>query len=191
MTRETNRMPGDLAPADLSQRVRTLHIARIDEMPRIDLYLDQVLSLVSEELSFMALPGEMLLTGSMVNNYVKQKLVPAPARRRYTRRHVATLIFVCAFKRVFSISEVKDLYEACVECGVNVASTYDELVGALEQALAARFGLTEGADAMAAPNVALLDLAGNEASPELSHLMSAGIEAVADKVLVEQSLRVR
>ena len=110
MTRETNRMPGDLAPADLSQRVRTLHIARIDEMPRIDLYLDQVLSLVSEELSFMALPGEMLLTGSMVNNYVKQKLVPAPARRRYTRRHVATLIFVCAFKRVFSISEVKDLY---------------------------------------------------------------------------------
>lgn len=113
----------------LARRMREAHIMRIDEMPRIELYLDQVLALVSQSLSFMALPGEELITGSMVNNYVKQRVVPAPRRRRYTRRHVATLTFVCAFKRVFSINEIKALYEACIDEGVNVASAYDELAG--------------------------------------------------------------
>ena len=57
----------------LARRMREAHIMRIDEMPRIELYLDQVLALVSQSLSFMALPGEELITGSMVNNYVKQR----------------------------------------------------------------------------------------------------------------------
>ena len=101
----------------LARRMREAHIMRIDEMPRIELYLDQVLALVSQSLSFMALPGEELITGSMVNNYVKQRVVPAPRRRRYTRRHVATLTFVCAFKRVFSINEIKEASVVCVTRG--------------------------------------------------------------------------
>ena len=190
---ESDRTPeaGRAADAgqELAERMGSIHIARIDEMPRIELYLDQVLSIVCNELSFMALPGEELLTGSMVNNYVKKRVVPPPVRRRYTRRHVATLIFVCAFKRVFSISEVHDAYEACVREGVDVASTYDELVGALERTLATRFG-GEGPDCMAAPQVALRDASGAEVAPGLALVMSAGVEAVADKVYVEQMIRV-
>ena len=190
------QMVDGVAALELCRRMQQVHISRIGEMPRIELYLDQVLSLVTRDLSFMALPGEELLTGSMVNNYVKQRVVPAPVRRRYTRRHVGGLIFVCVFKRVFSISEIKCLYEACVERGVNVASTYDVLVGALEGALAARFAVGEdgalGAGSLAAipttPCVALTDADGAEVAPDLSRLMSAGVEAVADKVFVEQSL---
>lgn len=180
----------DISPKDqqaLRERMTSIHISRINEMPRIDLYLDQVLSLVSDELSWMALPGEELLTGSMVNNYVKQKLVPAPLHRRYTRRHVATLIFVCTFKRFFSIADVKRLYEVCLAREINVASTYDELVSALERTMAARFG-TQG-NTMASPTIKLLDTDGAEVAPDLVHLMNAGIEAIADKVLVEQSLK--
>lgn len=179
-----------ISPKDqqaLRERMTSIHISRINEMPRIELYLDQVLSLVSDELSWMALPGEELLTGSMVNNYVKQKLVPAPLHRRYTRRHVATLIFVCTFKRFFSIADVKRLYEVCLAQEINVASTYDELVSALERTMAARFG-TQG-NTMASPTIKLLDTDGAEVAPDLVHLMNAGIEAIADKVLVEQSLK--
>lgn len=169
----------------LARRMREAHIMRIDEMPRIELYLDQVLTLVSQSLSFMALPGEELITGSMVNNYVKQRVVPAPRRRRYTRRHVATLTFVCAFKRVFSINEIKALYEACIDEGVNVASAYDELAGALEQAVAQRF---EDEGALATPRVTLVGASGAEVAPGISRVMAAGVEAVADKVFVERSL---
>ena len=172
---------------ELARRMAEVHFSRIDEMPRIELYLDQVLSIVSDELAFMALPGEELITGSMVNNYVKQRLVPAPAHRRYTRRHVATLLFVCAFKRVFSISEIKCLYEACVERGIDVAGTYDALVAALERALAAQFSGVVGKR----PAVTLRDAAGNAVAPDLDRIMSAGVEAVADKVFVEQMLALR
>lgn len=170
---------------ELARRMSCAHIARIDEMPRIELYLDQVLALVSQSLSFMALPGEELLTGSMVNNYVKQRVVPAPIRRRYTRRHVATLIFVCTFKRVFSISQIRDLYQACVDRGVNVAATYDTLVGSLEDALAQRFS---GAERLSTPIVELTDAEGATVAPDLARVMEAGVEAVADKVYVEQTL---
>lgn len=206
------------AARELAQRMTTVHISRIDEMPRIELYLDQVLSLVSDELAFMALPGEDLITGSMVNNYVKQRLVPAPVHRRYTRRHVATLLFVCAFKRVFSISEVKALYEACVERSIDVASTFDDLVAAVERALAARFAeltgesagapeqdvasgaplasvattpLAPAATALASAGVTLRDADGNAVAPDLDRIMSAGVGAVADKVFVEQMLALR
>nr|WP_073293619.1 DUF1836 domain-containing protein [Parolsenella massiliensis] len=169
----------------LARRMREAHIMRIDELPRIELYLDQVLTLVSQSLSFMASPGEDIITGSMVNNYVKQHVVPAPQRRRYTRRHVATLTYVCAFKCVFSINEIKALYEACVDAGVNVSLAYDELAASLERALASRFG---GAEPVAAPSVRLLGASGVEVAPELSRIMGAAVEAVADKVFVEQSL---
>ncbi|WP_307738593.1 DUF1836 domain-containing protein [uncultured Parolsenella sp.] len=184
----------DEAVRELARRMTRIHISRIDEMPRIELYLDQVLSLVSGELAFMALPGEDLITGSMVNNYVKQRIVPAPVHRRYTRRHVATLLFVCAFKRVFSISEIKALYEACVGRGVNVATTYDDLVHAVELAMAARFAELAGENgeaAVAAPAVTLRDADGNAPAPDLDRIMSAGVGAVADKVFVEQMLALR
>ena len=174
---------------DLRERMTRVHIARVEEMPRIELYLDQVLSFVSENLSFMALPGEELITSSMVNNYVKQRVIPAPQRRRYTRRHVASFIFVCTLKRVLSISEVKTLYDACVDRGVNVASTYDVLVATLEETLARRFAVDEDERAIpATPHVPLTDVNGVEVAPDLSRLMSAAVEAVADKVYVEQTL---
>lgn len=173
----------------LARRMREAHIMRLDEMPRIELYLDQVLALVSGSLSFMAAPGEELITGSMVNNYVKQRVVPAPQRRRYTRRHVAMLTYVCAFKRVFSISEIKGLYEACVDNGVNVALAYDELAGALERAVVCRFGDEAASGGSACdPSVVLVGASGREVAPGIARIMAAGVEAVADKVFVEQSL---
>ena len=81
----------------------------------------------------MQLPGETLLTGSMVNNYVKQGVIPAPHKKRYTRRHLASLLFVCAFKRVFfSIAQVKQLMERIYASGVDLAWLYDEACALLE-----------------------------------------------------------
>ena len=166
--------------------IREFKLPRWEELPSIDLYLEQVLSLLEDWLKdWLSFDEKKIMTKTMVNNYVKQRVVPAPRRRRYTRRHVATLTFVCAFKRVFSINEIKALYEACIDEGVNVASAYDELAGALEQAVAQRF---EGEGALATPRVTLVGASGAEVAPGISRVMAAGVEAVADKVFVERSL---
>lgn len=191
---------------ELAERMRSVHLSRIREMPRIELYLDQLLTLVSQELEFMEVPGETLVTGSMVNNYVKQGVIPAPHKKRYTRRHVAALLFVCALKRVFSIAQVTTLAAMIWTSELDLESLYDRSCEALERALAARFsyaagegeaargGDAQGGDAekdlapAAVPVLELLDRSGDPAAPELARVLQAAIDALAAKVAVEQTL---
>ena len=171
----------------LAERMRSVHIARIREMPRIELYLDQLLTLVSQELEFMQVPGETLVTGSMVNNYVKQGVIPAPRKKRYTRRHVASLLFVCALKRVFSIAQVSQLAALIWSSDLDLEALYDGSCAALEAALARRVS-PEGEDARREPALVLLDADGSPAEAGLAWLLQAAMDALADKVAVEQVL---
>lgn len=184
---------------ELAERMSTVHISRIREMPRIELYLDQLITLVSQELEFMQVPGETPVTGSMVNNYVKQGVIPAPRRKRYTRRHVASLLFVCALKRVFSIAQVSQLAGQIWDSGLDLEALYDDSCAALERALAVRFspdapgegdgaaGEKNGAAGDARP-LTLVDASGEPAAPELARLIQAAMDALAAKVAVEQAL---
>ena len=162
----------------LSERMAHVHISRISELPRIELYLDQVLAIVAGELAPVMLPGEVAITGSMVNNYVKQKVVPAPRRKRYTRRHVASLLFVTAMKRVYSIGQIASMMGMIDRSDVDVSALYDEVVALLEQSLAQRF--CDGAPA-AEPRL-------TEAPAELAHVLEAAVASLAAKVYVEQTL---
>ncbi|WP_273397876.1 DUF1836 domain-containing protein [Thermophilibacter mediterraneus] len=170
---------------ELAERLGSVHVSRIHEMPRIELYLDQLLTLVAQELEFMRLPDETLVTGSMVNNYVKQGVIPAPHRKRYTRRHVASLLFVCALKRVFSIAQVRQLAALIWTSELDLEALYDRSCEALERSLAARFS----PGAPAEPTVLeLVDTSGRAADPELAWLLQAAIDALAARVVVEQTL---
>lgn len=171
----------------LGERMRSVHISRIREMPRIELYLDQLLTLVSQELEFMQVPGETLVTGSMVNNYVKQGVIPAPRKKRYTRRHVASLLFVCALKRVFSISQVSQLAALIWSSELDLEALYDSSCAALEAALARRFS-PGGEQTCQEGALVLLDKDGRPAETGLAWLLQAAMDALADKVAVEQVL---
>ena len=78
-----------------------------DRLPDIDLYMDQVLLLVDR--SLRGFPGyeERGLTASMVNNYVKQGVLPAPVKKRYGRAHLAFLLIICVLKPALPISAIK------------------------------------------------------------------------------------
>lgn len=174
----------------LAERMRGVHVTRVEEMPRIELYLDQVLTLVSQGLDFMRVPGEPLITGSMVNNYVKQGVVPPPRRKRYTRRHVAALLFVCALKRVFSIAQVTSIADRIYSSPADLSQLYDRCCDALERALAAHFpeAAPDGPGAPARVSIELVDEGGGPCAPELARMLSATVEALAAKVAVEQTL---
>ena len=82
-----------------------------DELPQIELYMDQVIVLLNEYLSYFVYEGndEKLITAAMVNNYVKMKLVPAPVRKKYGRVHLAYLIMICTLKQTLSMAVVKKM----------------------------------------------------------------------------------
>ena len=76
-----------------------------DQLPDIELYMDQVIALMTRFL------GAEALTASMVNNYVKTGLIPAPVKKRYTREHLAYLTIVCSLKAVMPLSSIRVLLE--------------------------------------------------------------------------------
>ena len=62
-----------------------LHIPRYEELPAISLYLDQVISILNQTLTPFFEEGEdKIITGAMVNNYVKHKVIEPPRKKRYT-----------------------------------------------------------------------------------------------------------
>lgn len=86
--------------------------ARWDEMPDLELYMDQVITYLKRQLSpFQDSPEENLITPSIINNYVKAGFVPRPERKKYARTHLASLTMACTLKRVLPIESVKKLIE--------------------------------------------------------------------------------
>ncbi|MGX7264083.1 DUF1836 domain-containing protein [Enterococcus crotali] len=85
-----------------------VHLPRWHELPELELYMDQVITLVERYLSPVILKEKhTLLTSSMVNNYVKLGLIPAPKKKRYNQKHLAFLIAITLLKQVLTIPEIK------------------------------------------------------------------------------------
>ena len=94
-----------------------IHVARLEELPSwehipdIDLYMEQVLSLVTRYLGQNAAESGKGITSSMVNNYVKTGLVPAPVKKRYGRDQLALLLIVCSLKSVLPLASIRTMFE--------------------------------------------------------------------------------
>lgn len=60
----------------------SFHLPRWEELPELDLYMDQVITLVDHYLSpVIHSDKHTLLTASMVNNYVKNGMIPPPKKK--------------------------------------------------------------------------------------------------------------
>lgn len=86
------------------------HFPKWDDFPDIPLYMDQVIELMERYLS-VGIPEDeehkhKILTSSMVNNYVKMEIMPAPVKKKYTREHLAYLVIICLMKQSLSISAI-------------------------------------------------------------------------------------
>ena len=86
--------------------LKTLKLPNYNELPTIPLYLDQVLEYVNVTLKPIFGEDSVFITSAMINNYVKQKLMPAPVKKRYDRDHLAYIITITVLKQVVSIPNV-------------------------------------------------------------------------------------
>ena len=81
-----------------------------DSLPNIDLYMDQVTTFMEEQLaSTKRHPEDKILTKTMINNYAKNRLLPSPEKKRYSKEHMLMLIFIYYFKNILSINDIQIL----------------------------------------------------------------------------------
>lgn len=125
--------------SDLVRNILALHLPRYGELPTVELYMDQVISVIDGALRPL-FPGTdvHILTPTMVNNYVKQKIVTPPVKKRYTRTHVTYFIVVALLKQVFSLSEIGALIRRQIQYA-SVDAAYDRFCSELEETLHGAF----------------------------------------------------
>ena len=76
-----------------------------DSLPQLDLYMDQVILLLTRYLAPMEREGdEKFITASIINNYVRMRVIPPPVKKKYSRMHIACLVMICTLKQSLSIS---------------------------------------------------------------------------------------
>ncbi|MGL5979040.1 MAG: DUF1836 domain-containing protein [Erysipelotrichaceae bacterium] len=90
------------------ERVANHRFVRWEELPDLELYMDQVLIFVEKQLGAFSIDGEKILTSSMINNYVKAGLIPKPHKKKYSKTHLAYIIAITVLKQVIPIIQVRD-----------------------------------------------------------------------------------
>ena len=96
---------------------------RVGEIPSIDLYLDQITCLMSEQLS-RGSPRfrDRILTKTMVNNYSKDGLLSPLNGKKYSKEQFLQMLLVYAMKNTLSIGEIKQVLQS-----VYALEEYDKL----------------------------------------------------------------
>lgn len=82
-----------------------------DELPSIDLYMDQVVEVVNNYTKALGIfmNDGYVITKSMINNYVKLKMMPAPEKKKYSRQHISYILIICILKQALNISTIQKL----------------------------------------------------------------------------------
>lgn len=95
--------------AELKKRLEQERPAAWDMLPDISLYMDQLIAYMPRQL--IRFEESEKLTSAMVNNYIKDGLLPRADGKRYEQTHLAYLTAICALKQVLSVKEIKNLIQ--------------------------------------------------------------------------------
>ena len=90
-----------------------------EQIPDLGLYMDQVITFITrlyEPLYSETTKG--YLSAPMINNYVKNKLIPRPTGKKYSRLQIAMLIMIVALKRVCTMEDIRAMLQVNDEEGV-------------------------------------------------------------------------
>lgn len=82
-------------------------------LPDIGLYMDQVQTYIDRQLTlYRRDDNDRLLTPAMINNYIKDSLIPRAEVKKYNPTHLALLIMIGTLKQVLSIPNLSHLLSA-------------------------------------------------------------------------------
>lgn len=101
---------------NIMNKLKQLDYIDPDDIPNIDLYMDQVTTFMDEHLkSSKRFTEDKLLTKTMINNYTKNNLLPSPNKKKYSKEHILLLIFIYYFKNILSISDIQHIFNPLTE----------------------------------------------------------------------------
>ncbi len=97
---------------DWIKQIATIEMIPWSSFPELDLYMDQVITLMNRQLDPLNVESDRPLTPSMINNYVKDGVMPRPVQKKYNREHLTALSIICMLKPEFNLPEIRTMVQA-------------------------------------------------------------------------------
>ena len=119
---------------DIIGKLKKIDYINPEDIPNIDLYMDQVTTFMEKELaSSKRHEDDKILTKTMINNYAKNNLLPPPVKKKYSREHMLLLVFIYYFKNMLSFHDIEALFAPITEghfmdaSGLSLQDIYEEV----------------------------------------------------------------
>ncbi len=129
MDQKYTKLLGDI----LKQMANTDQI-QLSDIPNIDLYMDQVTHFMDDHLqNSRRYEDDKILTKTMINNYAKNKLLPPPEKKRYSREHMIVLIFIYYLKGFLPLNDIQAILKPMTDRffnadqNFNIQNIYEEI----------------------------------------------------------------
>ena len=134
-------LPDAFIQSDMVRKLNALSLPSYDQLPNVTLYRDQVIEYVALWMEPICVE-QPVITPSMINNYVKVGLVPAPVKKQYGREQIARLIVICIFKQVLPIAAIQALFNI-QRLSYDAPTAFDYVVDQLESSIRAAFSVEQ------------------------------------------------
>ena len=154
---------------EIQKFVTEFHLPRYRELPDFGLHLEQVTRYVSR---YIPAP----VTGSMVSNYVKQKIIPGPVKKSYPRESLAYLIFLSYIKTVMPLEDIR-LMIGIQKNSYSLEVAYDYFCDELENLLQYACGMKEAPEFIGVTHT------------EEKELLRTALLSITYKVYLDQSVK--
>ncbi len=120
---------------ELKSYLEKAEYIKADDIPNIDLYMDQVTTFMEKHLgSTRRYEDDKIMTKTMINNYAKNDLLPPPEKKKYNKEHIMLLVFIYYLKNILSISDIdrllkplRDEYFGTEKNGVSIEKIYNAI----------------------------------------------------------------
>lgn len=170
---------------DFDEKMKSYSLPTWEELPDIELYKDQVISIITKylEIYYDTIGTDKIVTSSMINNYVKLGTIPAPIKKKYSKVHLAYLIIICTMKQTLDIATIQKIIPVDID-EETVRQIYNSFVNNQHTA----FGyVTERVREVADP---ILALEGNNQERLNDLLMQVAASANIFKILTEKLTKI-
>lgn len=113
--------------ADLIKTLSLKDTIKIEEIPDLDLYMDQVITLFENKLSDRKrTESDKLLTKTMINNYAKDKLLAPIVNKKYSKENIILLILIYNLKQALSIADIKNILSKVSKDSIDLIDFYNK-----------------------------------------------------------------
>ncbi len=177
-------------PKDNKKEIReklSLDFIVPEDIPDEEMFMEQVTSFMEEHLrSNLRSEEEKTLTKTMINNYTKNKMMPPPVKKRYSRKHLIFLIYIYYMKNVMSISDILKLMEPLMKEDITDDMLYDIYQKTFEMEKTQYFNIEESVIKASQITEKKLSDMDDERLKQMLYIFMLGYDVYSKKRLIEK-----